>query len=119
MHFCKKCENMYYIKVNDDGSSLIHYCRNCGDEDKTISSKDITISKIEFTKKNDNYDTHINEYTKFDPTIPRINNVKCINKDCVCNTDEGIESDILYVRHNEEHLTYIYMCTHCNTTWKT
>ena len=39
MHFCKKCDNMYYIKVSDDGSELIHYCRKCGDEDKTIICK--------------------------------------------------------------------------------
>ena len=119
MHFCKKCDNMYYIKVSENGSDLIHYCRNCGNEDKTISSKDISISKMEFSKQEHKYDIHINEYTKLDPTIPRINGIKCINPDCVCNTDEGIPQDILYVRLNEDDLTYIYSCTHCDTSWET
>ena len=29
-----------------------------------------------------------------------------------------VERDILYVRYNDDELKYIYMCTHCDTTWK-
>ena len=33
MHFCKKCDNMYYIKLDNTEKELIHYCRHCGFED--------------------------------------------------------------------------------------
>ena len=59
----------------------------------------------------------INEYTKLDPTIPRIKTIKCPNSDCECNKEKGIETDILYVRNNDEKLSYVYMCCHCDTTW--
>ena len=45
MHFCKKCDNMYYIKLNDDEKQLIHYCRHCGFEDTELSTKKLSISK--------------------------------------------------------------------------
>ena len=35
MKFCIKCDNMYYIKLNeDDENSLINYCRKCGHEEQ-------------------------------------------------------------------------------------
>ncbi len=119
MHFCQKCDNMYYIKVSDDGKNLSYFCRNCGNEDKSIASETISISKQEFQSTEENFDMYINEYTKLDPTLPRIKGIKCINPECICNKDKSIETDILYVRYNEDNLTYIYMCGHCDTTWKT
>ena len=46
MHFCVKCHNMYYLKLNEGNSNeLIYYCRNCGHEDETLSSENICVSK--------------------------------------------------------------------------
>jgi DNA-directed RNA polymerase subunit M/transcription elongation factor TFIIS len=37
MKFCSECNNMYYIKIDDnDESQLIYYCRNCGHKDNDI-----------------------------------------------------------------------------------
>ena len=47
MHFCKKCENMYYIKLNSTENELIHYCRHCGFEDTELSTKKLSVSKIQ------------------------------------------------------------------------
>ena len=31
MHFCDKCDNMFYIKLeNLDCNKITYYCRNCG-----------------------------------------------------------------------------------------
>lgn len=121
MHFCKKCDNMYYIKLNDDEKQLIHYCRHCGFEDTELSTKKLSISKIQVKGNDRSIGNYINEYTKLDPTIPRISSIPCPNADCLCNLsdpEKKIDSDILYVRYSDDELKYIYMCTHCDTTWK-
>ena len=49
MKFCIKCDNMYYIGINEENpNNLNHYCRNCGhidntniDENSCILSNDI------------------------------------------------------------------------------
>ena len=47
MHFCEVCSNMYYIKIaDDDDSSLINYCRKCGNEQKIVDEESICVSKI-------------------------------------------------------------------------
>ena len=39
MHFCKVCQNLYYIKLTGENEDdLIYYCRNCGDEDTDLMS---------------------------------------------------------------------------------
>ena len=121
MHFCKKCENMYYIKLNSDEKELIHYCRHCGFEDTELSTKKLSVSKIQVKGDSQSFSNYINEFTKLDPTIPRINTMPCPNPNCTSNiVDESKREprDILYVRYDDEKLQYIYMCTHCDTTWK-
>lgn len=118
MYFCEKCQNMLYIKISEtDPNDLSHFCRNCGHEDKTIHIKDISISKYELNSNDQSHTMFINEYTKLDPTVPRIKTIPCPNQDCACNKEKGVETDILYVRNNDEKLSYVYMCCHCDTTW--
>ena len=33
MDFCSECDNMYYIKLNDEENELVYYCRKCGNVD--------------------------------------------------------------------------------------
>ena len=35
MHFCIKCGNMYYIKI-DDNDELLYNCRKCGHKNNTL-----------------------------------------------------------------------------------
>ena len=87
MHFCNSCDNMYYIRVDStDTNKLIYYCRNCGAEDDTIASSNISVSKIQLKKNEKNFANIVNKYTKLDPTLPRINHILCPNQDCVTNT---------------------------------
>lgn len=112
MKFCKKCGNMYYIKLNDDDMSLINYCRHCGDED--IS----TNSDIIYSEETSSYNFDIiNEFTKHDPTLPRISNIPCQNAECISNK-EGETTEIIYIKYDEVHLKFLYLCTKCDTSWK-
>lgn len=120
MHFCIKCNNMYYIKIdNSDSNKLVHYCRNCGDVNKEIVDN-FCVSSINIKKQSKNYNNYINKYTVLDPTLPRIDNVPCPNKTCSTNSDKNpTPNEVIYIRYDDDNLKYIYMCCHCNTTWKT
>ena len=89
MQFCSECHNMYYLKIQDEngviGDTLIYYCRNCGHEDKTLSTTNICVSDIQLRTSEKKYTHIVNEYTKYDPTLPRINTIKCPNQDCLSN----------------------------------
>jgi DNA-directed RNA polymerase subunit M/transcription elongation factor TFIIS len=93
MHFCSECHNMYYLKIQDEdgviGNTLIYYCRNCGHENKTLSTTNICVSDIQFRSSEKKYTNSVNEYTKYDPTLPRINTIKCPNQDCISNGTNG------------------------------
>jgi len=119
MHFCSNCSNMYYIRINaDDTNKLVYYCRNCGNEDKLLAVENVCVSKTQI-KKNEQTFTHIiNKYTKLDPTLPRIKNVLCPNPDCATNTKDA-EREIIYIRYDDTNMKYVYLCSTCDTVWKT
>ena len=127
MHFCNNCGNMLYLKITKEGEeSLIHYCRKCGNIEENIineSSETICVSKTHIKKTQQTYKNIINEYTKLDPTLPRIKNINCPNNDCLSNKQddskgETKENDIIYLRYDNENMKYIYLCTSCNHSWK-
>ncbi len=125
MDFCKVCNNMYYIKIeneNDDCDSLIYYCRKCGNEDNTTINMSKSILKQVINGNNDNKSTsYINKYTKFDRTLPRINYIKCPNSSCITNNSDfdSNTKEIIYIRYDNISMKYLYLCSHCDTSWKT
>ena len=84
---------MYYFKISDEegniGDTLIYYCRNCGHEDTTLSTTNICVSDMQLLTSEKKYTHIVNEYTKFDPTLPRINTIKCPNQECSSNGFAG------------------------------
>ena len=128
MHFCSECDNMYYIRVSaDDGKKLIYYCRNCGHEDDLVSSENICVSKSNFKRSEQKYNHLINEYTKLDPTLPRIDTIKCPNGDCISNGGSGDGEDetmnknreVIFLRYDDTNMLYVYLCAKCDTVWNT
>ena len=101
MNFCSKCDNMYYITIYDDStqkeikqSKLIYYCKNCGNKDTTLDQHNICVSKSTINNKKQSITGNINEYTKYDPTLPRINTIKCPNSNCTTNNKENPEEKL-------------------------
>lgn len=116
MHFCIKCDNMYYLKINeDDPNKLIYYCRHCGDEANDLTADDMCVLKLQVKRNEEKYVHVMNEYTKLDPTLPRIKTMQCPNAECKNKN----ESDIIYIRYDDINIKYVYMCKNCDTTWKT
>ena len=120
MHFCSNCENMYYIRIDaNNPNKLIYYCRKCGKEDELFDIDNVTIVKTEIKKSEDSFSHIINKYTKLDPTLPRTDKVLCPNKDCETNTEKDSKREIIYIRYNDTEMKYVYMCSTCDTVWKT
>jgi len=140
MHFCKVCENMYYIRLRgedgseEDSNSLIYYCRKCGDENDTLGAtlNNICVSKTIIKKKEGGIRHLVNQYTKLDPTLPRVNNIPCPNPACLSNrqsedaTDETKEQksddthkhEVIYLRYDDAALKFVYICASCDKVWK-
>ena len=110
MLFCSKCDNMYYIKLDkDNDNQLINYCKKCGHVNNEVNS---------IIENNNNYNIDIiNEYTKYDPTLPRLNNMPCPNTDCISHSDKT-QNEIIYIKYNESDMKFLYLCAKCDTSWK-
>ena len=135
MRFCTQCGNMYYIRITEDnGNALIYYCRNCGNEENVAETHidNLCVSKTNIQSNKSPYRHIINEYTKLDPTLPRIKNMKCPNEKCPTHKTEKTEktkeiekteeteapkSEIIYLRYDDINMKFIYLCAECNTTW--
>jgi len=115
---------MYYIGIDEtDTNKLIHYCRNCGHKDDSMNGEEnICILNTQIRKGEQKYNHIINEYTKLDPTLPRVHNINCPNTACKTNMqDESkkVPKEVIYIRYDDDNMKYLYMCAVCDTVWKT
>ena len=121
MKFCTNCDNMYYIGISGtDSNKIIYYCRSCGNKDETITNEGLCVLKTHYKNNTNTYSHIINQYTKLDPTLPRIYTIKCPNSKCKTNNEDAKEpAEIIYMRYDDDNLKYSYICSTCDTIWKT
>ena len=119
MKFCTVCDNMYYIGINvNDPNQLTYYCRNCKHKDDTITEEGVCVLDTQLKRGEQKFNHIINKYTKLDPTLPRIYNIRCPNEECKTNL-EKTRAEVIYMRYDDDSLKYLYICSECDTTWKT
>ena len=101
---------MYYIGIDETNKQhLTHYCRNCGHVDQN-NFDNSCILNMQIKKGEQKYNHIINEYTKLDPTLPRVYNIKCPNVACKTKTDpENFKDEVVYVRYDGTNLKYLYI----------
>ena len=123
MKFCTQCDNMYYIGINEKNTNeLTYYCRNCKNVDSSIAMEGACIIDTHSKNTDMKYSYHVNEYTKIDPTLPRVFNIKCPNQDCNSNSKSSNDykfPEVIYMRYDDMNMKYVYMCTDCENIWKT
>jgi len=118
MEFCKLCDNMLYIKreVTDEQDKLINYCKNCSKEIELKSdNKSILIFENNYEKEKINYKLFVNPYIKYDPTLPRVNNLVCPNNKCTKKKNE--DNEVIYIKYDNENMKYLYYCVYCEEFW--
>lgn len=120
--FCPVCSYYLYLQMEFDISASqssinVRLCRNCGykEEDK----KGGLVSEILIKERSaEGYKILLNEFTTRDYRLPHIRgSLKCPSAICDTNT-KGVESDIIYLKDDMVNLTYLYICSHCNTQWR-
>jgi len=121
MKFCSQCDNMYYVGVSEtDGNKLTYYCRNCGNKDDSAAAEGVCVLNTQLKKGEQKFNHIINQYTKQDPTLPRIYNVKCPNMSCSTNTETNHgPAEVIYMRYDDDNMKYLYICVTCDKVWKT
>lgn len=117
MRFCEVCSQMLYVKMSENGKDLTYYCKNC--ETAYKESKDNeSIVVIDYKKIDDStkYMQFLNKNIKFDPSLPRVNNIVCTNKDCKSHT--GGNNEVIYIKYDHVNMKYMYYCCVCEGFWK-
>jgi|TARA_B100001540_G_scaffold241128_2_gene215875 DNA-directed RNA polymerase subunit M/transcription elongation factor TFIIS len=116
MEFCENCENMLYIK-NDENNNLVKYCKHCNYNKIETEAKCIKISDTIYFEDDLLYNQNINKYLRYDPTLRRIkdSNISCKNSECNIESDK---QQILYIKYDEKNMKYFYVCDHCGFIWK-
>ena len=116
MEFCELCDNMLYVKKNDE-NKLVKYCKHCEFEKIEDTDKAIKISETMYTEDDLLYNQHINKYLRYDPTLRRIKDplITCPNEKCNLEKEE---QQIIYIKYHAKNMKYLYVCEGCNTTWK-
>lgn len=114
MKFCDNCQNMLYLSVN--GDKLVSKCKNCNfsiDNDFTSSAECILTNSVE--TDNNNYKKYMSKFIKFDPTLPRVNNIVCTNESCT--KLHSAENEVIFIKYDQSKLKYLYFCCHCESFW--
>ena len=114
MKFCQ-CGNMFYVSVNEE-KKLVYYCKSCNTKEvKQTNESELIISdnKIDDSIK---YSQYINKYIKFDPSLPRVNNIKCTNDKC--SNKDDTKSEVIFIKYDTMNMKYLYYCCHCDHFWK-
>lgn len=115
MEFCDVCDNMLYLSKGDHELDLVHACKKCGFKRNVSGEESIIVSSLSLAKQSQ-YTSVINQYTKLDPTLPRIQGMSCPQEDCANKTGR---EPIIYIRYDNVDLKYAYICPICGTVWKT
>lgn len=118
--FCPVCKYYLYLKMVEDSEENyyhVRHCRNCGFNEKDEKGGLISEILVKETSA-EGYKILLNEFTTRDYRLPHIRgSLKCPSAICESNT-KGIESDIIYLKDDPINITYLYICNHCNTQWR-
>lgn len=84
MNFCPVCKFMVYTKLSEDVAKLSKYCKNCG-WSGDIDNLDKCVYSRNYSEDFIAQRLITNKYTLYDPTLPRVSSIKCINDNCLTN----------------------------------
>ena|SRR6056300_732827 len=116
MEFCEVCDNMLYVKTNEE-KKLVKYCKHCQFEKIETNNSAIRISQTIYSEDDLLYNQNVNKYLRFDPTLRRIRDphITCPNAECSAPPDKN---QVIYIKYDAKNMKYLYVCETCGETWK-
>lgn len=111
--FCENCDN--YCWYSED-NVLKYTCYLCETELVIKKTDNNCVHKQNYDKSSLSLKTYMHDNMLNDPTLFRINDLDCINKNCPTIT-QGKDKEIVYIKYSKEDLKFIYCCTVCKTKW--
>ena len=129
LKFCPVCRNLLFLMNTYDGAAadgkpgsqtndttLRWSCRSCGHAEDYVDGGMLYEINLQ-QKVSEGYKVLLNEFTRLDPTLPHVSNIKCPNDECGSNTS-GAERDVIYMKYDAVNLKYLYICNVCEQHWK-
>jgi DNA-directed RNA polymerase subunit M/transcription elongation factor TFIIS len=117
LKFCPTCNYYLYLDApSEAGSPLRRLCRNCGFAQIEEGGGLITETKLQ-EKVAEGYKVLLNEFTRLDPTLPHVDNIKCKNATCDSNT-KGTKPDVIYIKYDGVNMKFLYICNVCKEQWR-
>ena len=109
------CQNMYVMSLQPNGE-LIWKCLSCGIEEKQDGGW-LLMETLVQERSSEGYRILLNEFTRRDPTLPHVKNIKCPKEGCASNGG-GAERDVIYIKYDTVNMKYMYICNVCGDTWR-
>lgn len=118
MEFCEICENMLYMRTEED-ASLVRHCKKCNftKTEPAATGKAIRVSRTNYSEDEMLFNQHQNPYLRFDPTLPRVNDIDnpCPNADCPAPKDKP---QVIFLKYHQVNMKYFYCCDYCGSCWR-
>lgn len=105
---------MLYVNINEE-KDLTYYCKSCGH--KEVQPKENgSICIVDDNQISDalKYSQYVNKYLKYDPTLPRVEDIQCPHVDC---TRGDKKNEVIYINYDPQAMKYVYFCCHCDYAW--
>lgn len=120
MEFCKNCNNMLDVKVNneEDIPKLTYVCKHCDNVEISTSNVATQVYEIDVMNDNTSYMQYMMPHLKHDATLPRTDKIACTNPKCPTTKDESLKQEVIYIKYDKVNLKYLYHCIHCQTFWR-
>jgi len=120
IHFCPVCSNFlqmnFKIQTKDDENKLTYDCNVCGFTEE--DTKGGMVLELNLTEKaSEGYKILVNEFTINDKTLPHTDKIKCPNAECA-SVKGSAQSDVIFMKYDPVNLKYQYICTVCETSWR-
>lgn len=119
MEFCDVCENMLFLRSEEEDASLVKYCKHCSFEKKeqVTTGRAIKVSQTIYSEDDMLYLQCKNTYLRHDPSLPRIRDPSlcCPNPECAGPKNEP---QVLYIKYHPVHMKYLYCCDYCGYMWR-
>ena len=115
MKVCDVCKNVYIMRLQPTGK-LFWECLTCGITEEQKGGC-LLMETLVQERSSEGYKILLNEFTRQDPTLPHVRNIKCPKETCESNTGSE-EKDVIYIKYDPVNMKYMYICNVCGEAWR-